>query len=131
MVTANPRRGEALEHQEEHEYYPLRSVRVALGVAQRLQWHPGGCQHTFLEVAVALTCHRTSADLMAWWMLGQISANRPPDHSRTRSDASNVDILTTGTDKDIFDSCELNGLLEAMSSYTTRRELRIARAHDR
>ena len=68
---------------------------------------------------------------MAWWMVGQISANRPPDHSRTRSDASNVDILTTGTDKDIFDGCELNGLLEAMSSYTTRRELRIARAHDR
>ena len=89
--------------------YPV--VRVALGVAQRLQWHPGGCQHTFLEVAVALTCHRTSADLMAWWMLGQISANRPPDHSRTRSDASNVDILTTGTDKDIFDSCDINGLL--------------------
>ena len=109
----------------------LSGVRVALGVAQRLQWHPGGCQHTFLEVAVALTCHRTSADLMAWCMVGQISANRPPDHSRTRSDASNVDIGTTGTDKDIFDSCELNGLLEAMSSYTTRRELRLARARDR
>ena len=106
----------------------LSGVRVALGVAQRLQWHPGGCQHTFLEVAVALTCHLTSADLMAWCRVGQISANRPPDHSRTRSDASMVDIWAG---EDIFDSCELNGLLEAMSSYTTRRELRLARARDR
>ena len=42
-----------------------------------------------------------------------------------------VVIWSRGTDKDMVDSGELNGLLEAMSSYTTRRELRIARAHDR
>ena len=68
------------------------------------------------------------AALIAWWIVGQSSAKRPPDHRRTRSEASMVDI---GTDTDIVESCELNGLLEAMSSYTTRRELRIARAHDR
>ena len=42
-----------------------------------------------------------------------------------------VVIGSLGTDNDMVDGGELNGLLEAMSSYTTRRELRLARARDR
>ena len=42
-----------------------------------------------------------------------------------------VVIGSRGTDKDMVDDGELNGLLEAMSSYTTKRERRLARANGR